>query len=201
MNDELTFQWVNEVWGSLAFEQRFLVWDSFKCHISEDIKEHLRKMKTTMGVIPGGCTKFLQPLDVSINKPFKAFFREYYDAWYRKGEFEYTKGGIIKPPNHELQVKWVIESWKKIDKDIIMKSFDTCGITSSDPDKIHCLSPGQPTEEARVLLNETNENLEFVAQPTHEESDYANDDVIMIEDETDLTEEILQESLVHISIV
>ena len=25
MNDELTAQWVNEVWGSFAFEQRFLV--------------------------------------------------------------------------------------------------------------------------------------------------------------------------------
>ena len=28
MNDELTAQWVNEVWGSFVFEQRFLVWDS-----------------------------------------------------------------------------------------------------------------------------------------------------------------------------
>ena len=99
INHELTAQWVDKVWGSFAFEQRFLVWDSFKCHISEDIKEHLRKMKTTMRVIPGGCTKFLQPLDVSINKPFKSFFREYYDEWYRKDDFENTKGGIIKPPS------------------------------------------------------------------------------------------------------
>ena len=38
MNDELTAQWVDEVWDSFALEQRFLVWDSFKCHISEDIK-------------------------------------------------------------------------------------------------------------------------------------------------------------------
>ena len=166
MNDELTAQWVDEVWGSFAFEQRFLVWDSFKCHISEDIKEHLRKMETTMGVIPGGCTKFLQPLDVSINKPFKSFFREYCDEWYRKGDFEYSKGGIIKPASRKLQVKWVVESWKKIEKDIIVKSFDTCGITCSDPDKIRCLSADQPTGEARVLLNDRNEDLECVAQAT-----------------------------------
>ena len=58
MNDELTKVWVEEVWGSLAFGKRFLVWDSFKCHISDKIKVTLRKMKTVMGVIPIGCTKF-----------------------------------------------------------------------------------------------------------------------------------------------
>ena len=66
--------------------------------------------------------------------------------------FEYTKGGLIKPPRYELQVKWVIESWEKIDKDIITKSFHTWGITSSNPDKIRCVSADQPIEEARVYL-------------------------------------------------
>ena len=74
MNDELKKVWVEEVWGNLAFGKRFLVWDSFKCHISDEMKETVRKMKTVMGVIPGGCTKFLQPLDVSVDKPFKAAF-------------------------------------------------------------------------------------------------------------------------------
>ena len=85
MNDELTENWTSHVWGSLAFNERFLVWDSFRCHINEKIKETLKRMSTVMGVIPGGCTKFLQPLDVSIkNKPFKTIFRELYDEWYRK---------------------------------------------------------------------------------------------------------------------
>ena len=109
------------------------MWDSFKCHISDEIKEAVRQKKTVMGVIPGGCTKYLQPLDVSINKPFKAAFRELYDEKFRKGEFEYTKGGMQKPLNHVLQVQWVVEAWKKIDKEIVRKSFDTCGITTSDP--------------------------------------------------------------------
>ena len=94
MKDALTHDWASQVWGCLAFEQRFLVWESFKCHISDDIKDRLRKTKTTMGGIPEGCTKLLQPLDVSINKPFKVLFRELYDEWFRKCDFEYTKGGI-----------------------------------------------------------------------------------------------------------
>ena len=131
MNDELTEDWVSQVWGSLAFSKRFLVWDSFKCHISENIKQSLKKMNTVMGVIPGGCTKFLQPLDVSINKPFKMIFRGLYDEWYRKGEFEYTKGGNVKPPSYALQVQWVVNAWSKMDPEIIQKSFETCGITAS----------------------------------------------------------------------
>ena len=46
-----------------------------------------------MSVIPGGCMKYLQPLDVCINKPFKQYFYELYDEWFSKGEFEYTSGG------------------------------------------------------------------------------------------------------------
>ena len=55
-----------------------------------------------MSVIPGGCTKYLQPLDVCINKLFKSFFHEFHDDWFRKGQFEYTKGGKIKAPSHLL---------------------------------------------------------------------------------------------------
>ena len=53
ISDELTEDWVSRVWGSLAFNKRFLVWDSFKCHINEKIKETLKKMNTVMSVIPG----------------------------------------------------------------------------------------------------------------------------------------------------
>ena len=82
MNDELTEDWVSQMWGSLAFNKRFLVLDSFKCHTNEKIKETLKKMNTVMGAIPGCWTKFLQPLDVSIKKPFKTIFRKLYDEWY-----------------------------------------------------------------------------------------------------------------------
>ena len=146
MNHELTEDWVSQVWGSLAFNKRFLVWDSFKCHINEKVKETLKKMNTVMGVIPGGCAKFLQPLDVSIKKPFQTIFRELYDEWYQKGEFEYTKGGVVKRPNYLLQIQWIVDAWTKIGSEIIKKSFETCDITTSDVNKIYCLKEGRPTE-------------------------------------------------------
>ena len=58
----------------------------------------MKQYNTVMSVIPGGCTKFLQPLDVCINKRFKLFFGELYDNWFQKGEFIYTSSGKIKAP-------------------------------------------------------------------------------------------------------
>ena len=57
-----------------------------------------------------------------------------------------------KPPNHVLQVQWVVEAWKQIDKEIIKKSFNTCGITTRDLDKIHCLGKSQSTEASNQRL-------------------------------------------------
>jgi len=62
-----------------------LVWDLFKCHVSDDRKAQLKHYNTVMSVIPGVCTKYLQPLDICINKPFKSFFREFYNEWCCKG--------------------------------------------------------------------------------------------------------------------
>ena len=101
-------------------------------------KDELKRYNTVMSVIPGGCTKYLQPLDVCINKPFKAFFRQLYDDWLRKGEFDYTSGGRIKVPSHKQQILWIVQAWKKVSKDVI-NSFDVCGITTNNVEKISCI--------------------------------------------------------------
>ena len=98
MNEELTADWIDRVWSNFAYTKRMLVWDSLQCHISDDAKDRLKRRNTVMSVIPGECTKILQPLDVSINKLFKEYFREKYDDWFRQGVFEYTGGGNMKAP-------------------------------------------------------------------------------------------------------
>ena len=53
-----------------------LVCDHFKAHVTESTKRLATKLKTHLAVIPGGLTSQLQPLDVSVNKPFKGFMQE-----------------------------------------------------------------------------------------------------------------------------
>ena len=41
MNEVLTKDWVDRVWGSLNFGRRLLVWDAYKCHIMDSVKNHV----------------------------------------------------------------------------------------------------------------------------------------------------------------
>jgi transposase-like protein len=171
MNEELTIDWLNRVWGSLAFSKRMLVWDSFRCHVSENIKEHVKRKNTVMAVVPGGCTKLLQPLDVCVNKPFKDLFRQQYDEWFRKGEFELTRGGNMKAPSYKLQIEWIVLAWNKVSKDVVVRSFEVCGITTSNKEKISCVQKGNPAEDAYALLEDLTGNhtvISQAAEPTNE---------------------------------
>ncbi|CAI7886620.1 unnamed protein product [Closterium sp. NIES-53] len=49
-----------------------VVLDSYRGHLTEAVKEKFRELNCVPAIIPSGCTAEVQPLDVSINKSFKA---------------------------------------------------------------------------------------------------------------------------------
>ena len=95
LNDEfkgkcLIFSSVNSLLnGLIMFLRRFLTWDSFACHITDSIKKNLARNNVDVVVIPSGCTKYIQPPDVSWNKPFKQHITEKYDEWMAVGAHEF----------------------------------------------------------------------------------------------------------------
>ena len=89
-----------------------------------------------MSVIPGGCTKILRPLDVFINKQFNEYFLGKYDDWFHQGMFEITLEVTLNHPvisssrfSGRYKCNWA-------PKDVIIKSFNVCGITQDDLAKI-----------------------------------------------------------------
>jgi len=44
----------------------------------------LKRQGVTLSVIPGGCTGYIQPLDVSLNKPLKDLIKEEQDNYFDK---------------------------------------------------------------------------------------------------------------------
>ena len=65
MNEQLTEEWIDSVVGRFALGKRFLSWDSFRCHISDSVREKLKGFNVDAVVVPGGCTKYIQAPDVS----------------------------------------------------------------------------------------------------------------------------------------
>ena len=70
-NDDIIAEWLNTNFADTSFQKRFLIWDSFRGHISDATKKLLKKKRIDQAVIPGGCTGILQAPDVVWNKPFK----------------------------------------------------------------------------------------------------------------------------------
>ena len=78
-------EWLKIVWshrpGAFLNQPSVLVLDALKGHVTDSVKDQLCKMKTELLVIPGGMTSVLQPMDISINKPFKDRLRQQYLTW------------------------------------------------------------------------------------------------------------------------
>ncbi|CAI7802526.1 unnamed protein product [Closterium sp. NIES-53] len=88
-----------------------LVLDSYRGHLTKEVKARFAALNIVPAVIPAGCTADVQPLDVSVNKSFKA--------------------RNIKKPPPEVVLKWISRAWKAVPADLIKKSFLTCGISNA----------------------------------------------------------------------
>ena len=129
MNEALTKDWINRVWGALNFGRRLLVWDAYKCHITASVRSCVDKQTNSdVSIIPGGLTSHLQPADVSWNKPFKAAYKEKYSQSMATGPKTYTATDNVRAPSKALFLQWVRECWEALPSEIIRKSFRACGI-------------------------------------------------------------------------
>ena len=55
--------------------------DSFNVHLLGSIAGAIQGLGVELEIIPPGCTGLMQPIDVGINKPFKANMRKIYTDW------------------------------------------------------------------------------------------------------------------------
>ena len=110
MDEKGVMKWLDKVWsrrdGGLRKKPSMLVWDMFRAHLTEPIKKHLKEIKTVQTVIPGGLTGMLQPLDVSLNKPFKANMRT---LWMQKARLKWHQ----KETSNALPCPQLSHGWRK----------------------------------------------------------------------------------------
>jgi hypothetical protein len=154
-NSDLTCDWMQLVMGSIAFSKRLLIWDSYKCHTCDAVKNYRRRKNIDCAIIPSGCTGLIQAPDVSWNKPFKASIREQYDDWLANGEKTYTAAGNMRAVSKTKLCDMVVKAWRSLSVDLIANSFECCGqIPNVTVDKISPFKDGRPAAEGRARLQE-----------------------------------------------
>ena len=114
------------------------IFDQFKGQVTDAIFKLLEENHVNLVIVPANCTDRLQPLDVSVNKPVKAFLRKQFQEWYAQKISEQLDAStevvpvdlrlsVVKP----LGASWMIKlyDYMKSNPDIIQNGFVGAGIT------------------------------------------------------------------------
>ena len=137
ITESMMIVWLERVFllsGVSKDQIRYLIMDKCSVHEKATIKKRLEAESVLCDYIPGGCTSFLQLLDVCINKPFKDRLREKFEEWFGiKGftEENRTGKGYLKAPSYEIMNVWIQEAWTLVPEDLVRKSFKYCSNTTS----------------------------------------------------------------------
>ena len=71
-NTENFLQWIDEqLIPVLDNQPTLLALDLFAAHKTQEVLDTFLANDIAVSLIPGGCTSLVQPLDISINRPFK----------------------------------------------------------------------------------------------------------------------------------
>ena len=101
-------KWVSEVWRKYSYfvlknDTKLMLVDT-SMHTIDIVKDKIKKWKEQISLIPGGLTRYLKPLDASINKPFKDELKKRYT------KYCIDQKDTIKDNQKDL-INWVGEIW------------------------------------------------------------------------------------------
>ena len=104
-------------------EESVLVLDSARCHLTDNVKAEIQQ-HSKLAVIPGGLTRFLQPLDISVNKPFKDNLKAHWEEWMSDSRNDqFTLSGRKKRASYETVAEWVKKSFDAVPSSCIINGF------------------------------------------------------------------------------
>lgn len=152
-----------------------LVWDMFRAHITDDVKEKAKNLNTDLSMIPGGLTSMLQPLDVCLNKPFKDRLRQIWTEWMTSGSVKTTKGGNLQKPDITLVCQWVKDAWDSIPNEMIRKAFLKCGISNamdgSQDDAVYDAEDDELSDDDNDIYNDDGEDYAHLLEQFNSDDD------------------------------
>jgi len=94
--------------------------DSFKVHLLGSVADAIQGLGVELEIIPPGCTGLVQPIDVGINKPFKANMRKIYTEWLLEQDAD---AAIPSASCLDDVSAWILEAVEGIKKETIVNSW------------------------------------------------------------------------------
>ena len=108
------------------------LFDQAPCHTTQRVRTNFVNASVDTKSVPKRMTSFLQPADVCWMKPLKAAYFNKWNQWLINAPRSFTAAGNRKSPGYAQAIMWISEIWHDLDPALILRSFDHCGITSSD---------------------------------------------------------------------
>ena len=116
--------------NNIAKNRCLLVFDRATTHINDEIINFLHANNILYVLIPPGFTRFLQPLDVSVNRAFKIALKKNY-LNYQQKHLDDIFHNQFTIKNEEI-INMIYEIWSNendIKKNVIIDAFLFCEIT------------------------------------------------------------------------
>jgi hypothetical protein len=149
-NGENLKQWALQQfkWGSPYSpsdkEPRLLVIDAFPAHkkntdqkkAQDDFIAELKKLNTTVSMVPAGATGYVQVLDGFCNRKIKELISELEEIHYDLYEDQWKSGRFSVSDRRVLLTEWVLEAYNTLHErygHLIVKAFEQVGL-SLNPD-------------------------------------------------------------------
>jgi hypothetical protein len=105
--------------------RHLLTLDGYTSHVTLEVVKVTRGAKLDLVSLPSHTSHALQPLDVAVFKPFKTYFREYWNYW--------TSRNIGQKATKETLAHWVSLALRKaLNENNITKGFKKTGIYPLD---------------------------------------------------------------------
>lgn len=140
-NADLLVNWIEEyLVPALPPGPRLLALDVAKFHSTDEVLTTLRSNNITPSMIPPGCTGLVQPLDVSVNKPFKNILRDIledhldaYEAQHQVNLRELHQSNLSAIAERRILVTHAVgEAWEKFSQtyqELVVTTFRKLGLT------------------------------------------------------------------------
>jgi hypothetical protein len=137
-NEEIFLYYLDRLFDGV--DHSLLIMDTSTTHgykqslmrVSDQFYDFFHSRRIHSGMIPEHCTPIVQPLDTHINKIFKSYLKKGWVKYMSKNVSNVKRNGCIIDNTEEARTvlcQLVIESWKSVDSNLIIKSFKDNGFS------------------------------------------------------------------------